>query len=232
MVTLLKQFGGVVTPDIVGLYRETALAADLLAGTTAVPEGTIPEGRSLEDYLLEYALSGGACDIVKLVLPRIDWSRHDDRWFRMLGRGLDFWNHIPWLDAGNKSLDRVSYIEAFRLLVQRCDPNVTGGFGRTALHEVAAAGDHVTAEEASSLAGILLSAGARVNVRDDLLLSTPLGWACRWGRGEIVRVLLQHGADPSEPDTVPWARPRAWAEKMQRTGIIALLREHDNRTPG
>jgi ankyrin repeat protein len=111
------------------------------------------------------------------------------------------------------------------LLVQRCDPNVTGGFGRTALHEVAAAGDHVTDAEAASLAGILLSAGARTDARDDLLESTPLGWASRWGRADVVRVLLRHGADIAEPHTPPWARPRAWAEKMNRTEVLAALRE-------
>lgn len=227
MVDLLKRRGGVVTPDIVGLYRETALARDLLAGNTAVPEGSVPEGRSLEDYLLEYALSGGAADIVRLALDRIDWPRDDSRWFRMLGRGVDFWNHIPSLSAGNKEFNRDPYIEAFRLLAQRCNPNVSGGFGCTALHEVAAAGDHVTEPEAASLAAILLSAGARTDVRDDLLESTPLGWACRWGRAEVVRVLLQHGADLAETDTVPWARPRAWAEKMSRTGVLAILREYN-----
>ena len=121
----------------------------------------------------------------------------------MLGRGLDFWNHIPWLYAGNKELDRDSYLEAFRLLVDRCDPNVIGGFGRTALHEVAAAGEHVTGAEAATLASVLLRAGARTDVRDDLLRSTPLGWACRWGRTEVVQLLLEHGADPVENDARP-----------------------------
>jgi len=226
MVDLLKRRGGVVTPDIVGVYRETALAEDLLAGRTALPEGSIPQGHSLEDYLLEYALSGGASDIVRLVLDRIDWPRKDSRWFRMLGRGVDFWNHIPWLYAGNKDFDRGSYIEAFRLLVKRCDVNITGGFGRTALHEVAAAGGHVTHDEVAALARILLDAGARTDVRDDLLQSTPLGWACRWGRAGVARVLLQHGADVDESDGPPWARPRAWAEKTNHTDVVAVLREH------
>ncbi len=226
MVDLLKRRGGVVTPDIIGLYRETGLVIDLLAGRTSLPEGSIPEGHSLEDYLLEYALSGGASDIVRLVLDKIDWSRTDSRWFRMLGRGTDFWNHIPWLYAGNKEFDRDSYIEAFRLLVLRCDVNVIGGFGRTALHEVAAAGGHVTDDEAATLAHILLNAGARTDVRDELLQSTPLGWACRWGRAGVARLLIQHGADVGEADSLPWARPRAWAEKMNHTDVVAVLREH------
>jgi len=224
MVELLKRYGGVVTPDIIGLYRETALANDLLAGRTRMPDGAVPAGRSLEDYLLEYALSGGAADIVRSALERIDWPRDDPRWFRMLGRGLDFWNHIPWLYAGNKEFDRDSYLEAFRLLVERCDPNVIGGFGRTALHEVAAAGEHVTGAEAATFGSVLLRAGARTDLRDDLLRSTPLGWACRWGRTELVQLLLEHGSDPIENDAEPWARPPAWAEKMNRADVSAVLR--------
>lgn len=100
-----------------------------------------------------------------------------------------------------------------------------GGNGRVAITGDAAA-DHVTEAEGASLAGILLSAGARADARDDLLESTPLGWGCRWGRAEVVRVLLRHGADIAEPDTPPWARPRAWTEKMNRTGVLAALREY------
>jgi ankyrin repeat protein len=226
IVPLLKRYGGIVTPDIVGLYRETRLATELLDGVVSLPEGSVPPDRTCEDYLLEYALSGGAAEIVRIVLPRIKWSRDDERWFRMLARGVDFWNHIPWLYAGNKSLDRKSYLTAFRLLAVRCDPNVAGGFGRRALHEVAAAGEHVTEEEASTIAEILVTAGARTDVRDDLLKSTPLGWACRWGRVGVARALLRSGADPLESDAESWATPRAWAEKKNRSAVLKLLREY------
>jgi hypothetical protein len=60
-------------------------------------------------------------------------------------------------------------------------------------------GEHVMYAEASVLAAILLNAGARTSVRHELLNSTPLGWACRWGRAEVVRLLLEHGTDPFEP---------------------------------
>ncbi len=226
MIPLLKRYGGIVTPDIVGLYRETELAKELLDGVVSLPEGSVPPDRTCEDYLLEYALSGGAAEIVRIVLPRIGWSRDDERWFRMLARGVDFWNHIPWLSAGNHSLDRESYITAFRLLAARCDPNVAGGFRRRALHEVAAAGEHVTEEEALALAEILLQAGARTDVRDDLLKSTPLGWAARWGRVGVAGALLRNGADAIERDAEPWATPRAWAEKQNRSAVLKLLREY------
>jgi hypothetical protein len=73
------------------------------------------------------------------------------------------------------------------------------------------------------MARVLLNAGARINERDDLLKSTPLGWACRWGRVELVRFLIQDGADPLEADAEPWARPRAWAEKMGRPEVLSVL---------
>jgi ankyrin repeat protein len=63
-----------------------------------------------------------------------------------------------------------------------------------------------------------------MDVRDDVLRSTPLGWACRWGRTAMVRVLLDRGADPVEADAEEWARPRAWAEKMGRKEVLSLLR--------
>ena len=77
-----------------------------------------------------------------------------------------------------------------------------------------------------TFASILLDAGARLDLRDDLLKSTPLGWACRWGRVELVRLFLERGADPIESDTEPWATPTAWAEKMNRTDVLVVLREH------
>jgi hypothetical protein len=49
-----------------------------------------------------------------------------------------------------------------------------------------------------------LDASARLDIRDDLLKSTPLGWACRWGGAELVRLVLEHGADPVEADAEPW----------------------------
>jgi ankyrin repeat protein len=222
MVDLLKRYSGLVTPDIVGVYRETALARDLLSGA-ANSEDSVPPGRTLPDYLLEFALSGGAVDIVRMALEEIDWPRTDPRWFRMLERGLDFWNHIRWLDAGRHDFDRNSYVASFRLLVQRSDPNLIGGLGRTALHEVAAAGAHVTDAEVSTLATVLLEAGARVDGRDELLRSTPLGWACRWGRADLARVLLEHGADPLERGGEAWSRPRAWAETMHRQAVLTVL---------
>ena len=62
-----------------------------------------------------------------------------------------------------------------------------------------------------------------MDARDDLLRSTPLGWACRWGRVGMARVLLERGADRVEADAEEWARPRAWAKRMGRSEVLELL---------
>ena len=86
-------------------------------------------------------------------------------------------------------------------------------------------GEHVTEEEAVAFARTLLDAGARMDLRDDILKSTPLGWACRWGRAEVTKAMLERGADPVEVDAEPWAQPRAWAEKMGHRHVLTLLPE-------
>ncbi|HEY3458422.1 MAG TPA: ankyrin repeat domain-containing protein [Bryobacteraceae bacterium] len=225
MVELFRRYGGVVSAATAAIYRQTDLARQMLADEASgkLAEGIVSPGRTLAEELLDFAASGGDPEIVRMALTRIDWPRSDPRWFFFLTRSLDVWNHIPWLYASNPELDRSTYIACFRQVLERCDPNIIGGFGRTALHEVAAMGDHVTEEEAAAFAVALLDAGARTDVRDDILNSTPLGWACRWGRFEVAKTLLDRGADPVEADNEPWARPKAWAEKMKHADIAALL---------
>jgi uncharacterized protein len=77
---------------------------------------------------------------------------------------------------------------------------------------------------------LLLDADARLDVRDDLPERTPLGWACRWGREELVRLLLTRRADPVEADAKPWASPLAWArarghKKMEINLLKAVARQ-------
>ena len=80
-------------------------------------------------------------------------------------------------------------------------------------------------EEQLAFATALLDAGARLDIRDNLLKSTPLGWACRWGRVELLKLFLARGADPVEADAERWATPRAWAEKMHHEEVLTALQE-------
>jgi len=216
MVELLRRYGGIVTADTAAIYRQTDLARQMLTDEAG-------GGKPVAEELLRFGASGGDPEIVRMALERIDWPRDDPRWFRCLTEPLYFWHFIPWLYTGNRELDRSTYLPCFRLILERCDPNLTGAFGRTALHEVAAMREHVTEEEAAAFARALLDAGARMDLRDDILKSTPLGWACRWGRAGVARVLLERGADPVEADAESWAQPRAWAEKMGNREVLALL---------
>jgi ankyrin repeat protein len=218
MVDLLRRHGGVVTADIAAIYRETELARQMLADVSS--------GHPVVEELLRFGASGGDPEIVRMALALTQWPRDDSRWFGILTEPLYFWHFIPWLYAGNRDFDRGTYLPCFRLILNRCGANVAGSFGRTALHEVAAMRDHVSDEETAAFTKVLLDAGARVDGRDDILKSTPLGWACRWGRETVARVMLERGAPPVETDAEPWAQPLAWAEKMGRRGVVRLLLEH------
>jgi ankyrin repeat protein len=105
-------------------------------------------------------------------------------------------------------------------------PNAPLNCGATILHQIVVMGDHVTVQERVAFATAVLDRGARMDLRDDLLKSTPLGWACRWGREELVRLFLERGADPLEKDAEPWATPLAWAEKKGHHTITRMLRQH------
>ena len=225
MVDLLRARGGLVTADTAALYRETELAREILAAEERgiFPRNITPTEGSVVEDLLRFGGDGGATEIVRMALERVDWPRQDVRWFRMLAAPLTFCHHLPWLHAGNKDLDRSGYLECFQLVLGACDANVIGSFGRTILHEIAAMRDWITEDEVAAFGRAALEAGARTDYRDDILKSTPLGWACRWGRIKLVRLLMEYGAVPEEKDAETWAQPLAWAQKMGHGKIASLL---------
>jgi ankyrin repeat protein len=217
MIDLMVKYGGWIDAASVGYLRHADLARRMLAGELDphLESGTF-SGQTVAEQILWSGASGRSADIVRMALERIEWPRDDPRWFWML------WRPLP----GHEDLDDAEQAdsrESFRLILARCDPNLRAGeSGQTMLHEVIAR-DHGVGV---SLASLLLDAGARTNVRDELLKSTPLGWACRWGRVELVKLLLARGADPSEPDAEPWATPLAWTERRQHAEIASILRQH------
>jgi len=223
MIELLESFGGQVGPITVGLYRHTEVARKMLSGEIAC---RLEDGRFAGSTLAEQLLWGAACggdpEIVSICLDRILWPRGDARWYPMLEQPVRFWNHMDGAWA-QPDLDRSGYLACFKLLLERADPNIRGRFGITILHDLAASRAHVTAADHIAFATALLDAGARLDLRDELLESTPLGWACRWGRIELVRLLLASGADPAERDAEPWTAPKAWAARMHHSDILAAL---------
>ncbi len=231
MIRLLQSYGGRADAVTLAHYRETEPARLMLAAADA---GTLPEGTATKAELVEDILWSAACggdpEIVRMALQRTDWARSDSRWRRILAQPTRFWNHMrgPWAHA---DLDRGTYLRCFQLVLERCDVNVPGRFGNSILHKIAASRDHLTSDERIAFANAALDAGARLDCRDDLLQSTPLGWACRWGRVELVELLLSRGADADEADAEPWATPQAWAQKMGRADVTAILLRHRNEAP-
>jgi ankyrin repeat protein len=218
MVELLQSYGGVPEATTAGLFRQTELARKMLAGEAKYGSEGVG-GDTLAEQLLWGGACGGDAEIVRMALEQIDRVKDNPWWFHIMEQPIRMWS------GGGAQL------ECLKLILERCDPNIRGrsgdGFNLTILHSVAGARPHVTAEEGLAFATALLDAGARTDLRDGLLNSTPLGWACRWGRIELVGLLLQRGADPVEADAESWATPKVWAEKMGHGAVVSLLQAHD-----
>lgn len=179
-------------------------------------------GEELARELTWSAADSGCPPIVELALPRLNWTAGDRRWNWILIqpiRGLD-----------NGHADHEAFFTCMATLLRHgIDPNVSNGHGQTALHFTAARGaverqPNLSEAERARFAAMLLDHGARLDLRDHLLQSTPLGWACRWGRKQMAELLISRGAPVHEPDAEPWATPLAWAAKMGHGDIGEMLR--------
>ncbi len=217
MIDLMVEHGGWIDASAVGYIRNVELARRMLQGEiNPHPESGTFSGEKVAEQILWSGASGRSAEIVRMALERIDWPRNDPRWFWLL------WRPLP----GHRDLDEVEQADSratFQLILDRCDPNLQAPeSGQTMLHEVIAR-DHGVGV---ALATMLLHAGGRTDIRDEFLKSTPLGWACRWGRVALVELLLARGADPIEPKAEPWATPLAWAERRHHAGIASILRQH------
>ena len=172
-----------------------------------------------EDVARELAWSAacnGCPEMVAMALPRLTWPAGDPRWHHIL---------IQPLRGTGDGEEAEPYLACMRLLLEHgIDPNVPSRFGQTALH-FAAARNGWSETVRGRFAGMLLDHGARLDVRDELLRSTPLGWASRWGRREMVELLIARGAPVAEPDAEAWATPLAWATKMGHNEIAGVLRQ-------
>ncbi len=230
MKALLRRRGAVVYVEIIGLYRDVPAARDVIEGRA--PALTDRRDRTAYEQLLWAAACGGEPAIVELCLPLVERPPDDPWWSQILQQPLRLWNHGP-LDG--EGFDRTTYPRCLELILAHgVDPDVTGHHGFTTLQHVAQAGETwgrqvITEEERVAFATLLLDAGAGLTRRDPLLRSTPLGWACRWGREELARLLIDRGAAVDEPDAEAWATPLAWASGQGHGELAALLRRRGAR---
>ena len=225
MIALLERYGGKSNASMAGMYRRMDLARRLLdeLGETNLPDDGFSKG-PVAGQLLGAAARGGDPEILRMAIERVDIPFGDPRWNGLLQAPLGFWNHWvgPWC---HPEWHRSTYLTCFKMILEKCGPpNAPLNCGATILHQIVVMGDHVTVDERVSFATAALHAGARLDLRDDLLKSTPLGWACRWGRAELAQLFLERGADPIELDAERWATPLAWAEKRGHVHIAAMLR--------
>lgn len=218
IVDELERHGGRLSPLFVadlGLVDEVTKLLD------ADPEelrrsGLLGPTASVEGELLWAAIGRPSPEIVELALGRTDWAREDRRWFGILENGM----------YGVASDQRVRRRRAFALVLARADANLTGAWNATLLHCIAASRGGLDADDRLALATMVLDAGGSLAARDSMFNSTPLGWACRWGRRELVELFLARGADPIEAEAESWARPDAWARRGGHAEILALLGAH------
>jgi ankyrin repeat protein len=217
MIALLERYGGFADSGLIGHLGLVEQAKQMLADEAAgrLRPRSVPEGESVAARLLVSGADGGQIEIVRLALDHLDWPRGDARWHGYLMRPL----------GAHDESDRERYLQCFAMMVERAGADAPGAYGRSILHDVCGGWPYKTtsAKDRVALATILIDAGARLDRRDDLLKSTPLGWACRWGRVELVKLFLERGADAHETDAEPWATPRAWAARMGHAGVLALL---------
>jgi ankyrin repeat protein len=204
---LLLERGAKPKPYMVAEMHNIAEAKRLLADAPS------------EELVRELAWSAadhGCPEIVELALTQLDPSAQDSRWWH--------WLIIqPIRGAGADSLENNGHFRSMEIILRHgVDPNVSR-FSQTALHFAAAYHGAVSGEDRARFAAMLIDHGASMNVRDDLLQSTPLGWACRWGRRELVELLIRRGAPVGEKDAEAWATPEAWARKMNHPEILEIL---------
>ena len=209
LTALLERHGARLAPVFVGARGLVAQAAAMLAES----------GAAIARDLVWGAIEKPSPEIVRLGLEHIDWPPNDPQWYGLLENGL-------YLGPAS---DRRRHLEAYALVLERSGAGVLSKMGRTMLHDIAASRGGQSASDRVAYATLMLDAGARLDVRDDLLKSTPLGWACRWGRIELVTLYLERGADAVEVDAEPWATPLAWATKKNYPDIIEVLRARSTR---
>ena len=208
---LLLERGARPQPHTVAANHDVAEARRLLEDN--------PSEHVVEE-LLWSAADHGCPEIVAMALPHIQWPLDDrtSHWVLMQ----------PIRGAGGDPARNEGHFASLDLILREgVDPNVTR-MGATTLHFAAARGGLDGASRAR-FAVMLIDHGARLDPRDELLKSTPLGWACRWGRLEMAEVLIARGALVEETDTEPWAKPIAWAKRMNHSQILSLL-DGDSRT--
>jgi len=101
------------------------------------------------------------------------------------------------------------------LLENGMNPNHTTWHHVSLMHDMAQEGDVAKVK-------LLIENGAEINSIDEEYQSTPLGMAARWGRTNVVKLLLSHGADVNKSGAT-WSTPLSWAKQKGHKEIQDIL---------
>src|SRR5579871_2631448 len=211
---LLLARGAKPQPYMVAAAHDTSEAKRLLDADPS---------EELASELAWAAADHGCPSIVQLAIAKLNWAPGDSRWHWILIQ--------PIRGVNPDGRDHEGFFQCMQILLPRVDLKQIHRMGATILHFLAAR-QGTTQVQRARFAEMLLNHGAPMDFRDELLRSTPLGWACRWGHKPMVELLIARGAPVVEPDAEPWAQPAAWATKMGHTEIANVLQlAISNRAP-
>jgi len=154
------------------------------ADINAKAENELPGGTGWTP--LHLAASSGNLDIVKYLIDHgADVNAKDDVWFTPLHEAARF---------GHSSVVEL-------LIHHGADVNAKSITGSTPLHEaigvIISARVLHTLDKCLFVAKLLIDHGADVNAKEGLLGWTPLHCAAKWGFEDLVKLLLESGADPT-----------------------------------
>ena len=175
---------------------------------------------------LENAAQGGHIEIVKLLVERgADVNKAGDWPPLMTACSYGRAEVIRYLLSKGARWEpsyimlavRSGNVKALEEMVRvGADVNYKSKDGETPLHFAAV-------QRSPAMAEALIRLGAKVNIRCKRWKETPLHRAASRGRLEVVRVLLEAGADPTIKN-FKGKTPEQWARAYGQIGVAALIR--------
>ena len=192
--------------------------------------GKIDFGKDETQQRFQLMVGQGDCDEVEAMLrERSDLALDEDCFWgegvlsmpakngnrAMMELLMRFGARVPDIAKWAKEYYFKNYDSAVFLLEHGMNPNLMNWRRFTLLHDLAFKGELRKIE-------LLLDHGAEIDLIDEEFCSTPLGFAARWGRRDVVAFLISRGADLNKAGA-SWATPLSWAHKKGHAEIAADL---------
>ncbi|MBS1661330.1 MAG: ankyrin repeat domain-containing protein [Bacteroidetes bacterium] len=191
-------------------YGRTAVQT---AFEKAVDQNWIEEARSILNDHPEFAL-----DNTYFWSEGILTMPVKDGYFEMAELLLRYGATVPDILKWAQFYYFETYENAVFIMERGMNPNVMNWQRVRLLHDMAQKG-------AIDKAELLWRDGAEIDPVDDAFQSTPLGLAARWGQVEMVKFLLERGADPFVSGA-EWSLPIAWARSKGHVEVVKILEKY------